>query len=165
MCYFFRKQSNSTPILEPSHTLTYVSRKTVVSRIQCSLQKIRSYQQVCFQIQWLTIFFHVGKPTILSFQFKQISRIVLHCVFSINSWYQGCIALLRYSSEAKPLENVKLLGSKGVLENCSGEACSSFEQNKCKHGGVCVDLVVKTECDCKGTGYYGRFCERSGNER
>lgn len=47
-----------------------------------------------------------------------------------------------------------------MWENCSGEACSSIEQNKCKHGGICVDLVVKTECDCKGTGYYGRFCER-----
>ena len=100
----------------------------------------------------------------LSFQFKQFNSIVLPCVVSIDSWFQGCIALLRYSSEAKPFENVKLLGSKGVWENCSGEACSRFEQNKCKHGGICVDLVVKTECDCKGTGYYGRFCERSGNE-
>jgi len=82
-------------------------------------------------------------------------------VLQESSWFQGCVALLRYNSEAKPFENVKLLGSKGVWENCSGEACSSSEQNKCKHGGICVDLVVKTECDCKGTGYYGRFCERS----
>lgn len=96
---------------------------------------------------------------------QTIQHTVLHCVFSIDSWFHGCIALLRYSSEAKPFENVKLLGSKGVWENCSGEACSSFEQDKCRHGGICVDLVVKTECDCKGTGYYGRFCERSGNER
>lgn len=96
---------------------------------------------------------------------KKLDSIVLHCVFPIDSWFQGCVALLRYNSEAKPFENVKLLGSKGVWENCSGEACSSSEQNKCTHGGICVDLVVKTECDCKETGYYGRFCERSGNER
>lgn len=95
---------------------------------------------------------------------KHFNSIVFHFVLPTDSWFQGCIALLRYSSEDKPFENVKLLGSKGVWENCSGEACSSSEQNKCKHGGLCVDLVVKTECDCKGTGYYGRFCERSGNE-
>lgn len=84
-------------------------------------------------------------------------------LFSNNSWFQGCIALLRYSSEVKTYENVKLLGrSNGVWENCSGEACSSSDQNKCEHGGICVDLVVTTQCDCEGTGYDGRFCERSG---
>ena len=138
-----------------------------MSRTQCSLQKNRSYQHVCFQFYWPTILFHVGKPTTVFFFsiIQTIQHTVLHCIFSIDSWFHGCIALLRYSSEAKPFENVKLLGSKGVWENCSGEACSSFEQNKCKHRGICVDLVVKTECDCKGTGYYGRFCERSGNKR
>ena len=45
--------------------------------------------------------------------------------------------------------------------NCSGEACSS-KLNMCQHGGQCVDLVTKTECDCKETGYYGRHCELSG---
>lgn len=84
---------------------------------------------------------------------------VLYCVFFIDSWFYGCIVLLRYSSEVKLFENVKLLGLKGVWENCSGEVCLSIEQNKCKYGGICVDLVVKIECDCKGIGYYGCFCE------
>lgn len=80
---------------------------------------------------------------------------------SIGSWFEGCIALLRYSSASKPFENVKLLKSQDVDGNCSGEACSS-ELNVCQHGGQCVDLVTRTECDCEGTGYYGQYCEQSG---
>lgn len=80
---------------------------------------------------------------------------------SIGSWFEGCIALLRYSSDSKPFENVKLLKSQDVDGNCSGEACSS-ELNVCQHGGQCVDLVTRTECDCEGTGYYGQYCEQSG---
>lgn len=52
---------------------------------------------------------------------------VLYCVFFIDSWFYGCIVLLRYSSEVKLFENVKLLGLKGVWENCSGEVCLSIE--------------------------------------
>lgn len=68
---------------------------------------------------------------------------------------------MRYSSASKLFENVKLLKSHGVYGNCSGEACSSGP-NMCQHGGQCVDLVTRTECDCEGTGYYGRYCEKSG---
>ena len=82
--------------------------------------------------------------------------------FCVNgSWFQGCVALLRYSSTKRPFENVKLIKSRLVWGNCSGEACSS-KLNMCQHGGQCVDLVTKTECDCKETGYYGRHCELSG---
>ena len=79
----------------------------------------------------------------------------------IGSWFEGCIALLRYSSASKPFENVKLLKSHDVDGNCSDKVCSS-EPNLCQHGGRCVDLVTRTECDCEGTGYYGQYCEQSG---
>jgi len=87
---------------------------------------------------------------------------LLNKIVEENSWFRGCIALLRYSSASKPFENVKLLKSHGVYGNCSGEACSSGP-NMCQHGGQCVDLVTRTECDCEGTGYYGQYCEKSDN--
>ena len=80
--------------------------------------------------------------------------------FLNDSLFQGCVALLRYSSASKPFENVKLLKSH-VVGNCSGEPCTG-KQNMCQHNGTCVDLVTRVECDCEETGYYGRYCEHSG---
>ena len=53
--------------------------------------------------------------------------------------------------------------SEGVQGNCSGEACLN-KLDKCQNGGQCVDLLIKTECDCEGTGYYGEYCEQSGEQ-
>ena len=82
----------------------------------------------------------------------------------LDSWFQGCVALVRYKYgvSSKLFENAKLVRSPGVSGNCSGETCSTREKSRCKNGGRCLDLVVRTECDCNGTGYYGSYCDRLG---
>ena len=90
-------------------------------------------------------------------RYLDITLRLLHCY----RWFQGCVALLRYSSASKPFENAKLRRSLYVLGNCSGEPCLR-NQNICQHNGTCVDLITMTECDCEGTGYHGRYCEQSG---
>lgn len=69
---------------------------------------------------------------------------------------------MRYNSaDDKPLENAKLVTSFDVQGNCSGETCAQ-KLHQCQHGGRCVDLVIKTECNCSGTGFYGQYCEWPG---
>ena len=46
-----------------------------------------------------------------------------------------------------------------VTDGCVN-ACDAH--NMCVHGGMCLNYYTYTTCDCFGSGYEGRYCQRPG---
>ncbi|EDO39871.1 predicted protein [Nematostella vectensis] len=74
---------------------------------------------------------------------------------NIRYVFSGCIARVKYSDGKSVMHSAHYKTSKGTTADCDG-ACTD---DQCKNGGKCVDMLVRAECDCRGTGYVGQHCQ------
>ncbi|KAM6083423.1 neurexin-1 isoform 26-T26 [Chlamydotis macqueenii] len=79
----------------------------------------------------------------------------------LNYGYVGCIRDLFIDGQSKDIRQMaELQSTAGVKPSCSRETAKPCLSNPCKNSGVCRDGWNRYVCDCSGTGYLGRSCER-----
>ncbi|XP_068089219.1 neurexin-1 isoform X30 [Hyperolius riggenbachi] len=79
----------------------------------------------------------------------------------LNYGYVGCIRDLFIDGQSKDIRQMaEQQSTAGVKPSCSRESAKPCINNPCKNNGVCRDGWNRYVCDCSGTGYLGRSCER-----
>ncbi|XP_076156434.1 neurexin-3a isoform X5 [Alosa pseudoharengus] len=82
----------------------------------------------------------------------------------LNYGYVGCIRDLFIDGRSKDIrqiaENQNGAGIKPTCNRLSGKQCESYP---CKNKGVCKEGWNRFICDCTGTGYWARTCEREAS--
>ncbi|XP_071595898.1 neurexin-1 isoform X9 [Heliangelus exortis] len=79
----------------------------------------------------------------------------------LNYGYVGCIRDLFIDGQSKDIRQMaEIQSTAGVKPSCSRETSKPCLSNPCKNNGVCRDGWNRYVCDCSGTGYLGRSCER-----
>ncbi|XP_053917819.1 neurexin-1 isoform X17 [Cuculus canorus] len=79
----------------------------------------------------------------------------------LNYGYVGCIRDLFIDGQSKDIRQIaEIQSTAGVKPSCSRETAKPCLSNPCKNNGVCRDGWNRYVCDCSGTGYLGRSCER-----
>ncbi|XP_031959051.1 neurexin-1 isoform X20 [Corvus moneduloides] len=79
----------------------------------------------------------------------------------LNYGYVGCIRDLFIDGQSKDIRQMaEIQSTAGVKPSCSRETAKPCLSNPCKNSGVCRDGWNRYVCDCSGTGYLGRSCER-----
>nr|XP_025951215.1 neurexin-1 isoform X28 [Dromaius novaehollandiae] len=79
----------------------------------------------------------------------------------LNYGYVGCIRDLFIDGQSKDIRQMaETQSTAGVKPSCSRETAKPCLSNPCKNNGVCRDGWNRYVCDCSGTGYLGRSCER-----
>ncbi|XP_045436686.1 neurexin-1 isoform X23 [Pipistrellus kuhlii] len=79
----------------------------------------------------------------------------------LNYGYVGCIRDLFIDGQSKDIRQMaEVQSTAGVKPSCSRETAKPCLSNPCKNSGVCRDGWNRYVCDCSGTGYLGRSCER-----
>ncbi|XP_053100425.1 neurexin-1 isoform X21 [Hemicordylus capensis] len=79
----------------------------------------------------------------------------------LNYGYVGCIRDLFIDGQSKDIRQMaEVQSTSGVKPSCSRETAKPCLSNPCKNNGVCRDGWNRYVCDCSGTGYLGRSCER-----
>ncbi|XP_026508367.1 neurexin-1 isoform X20 [Terrapene carolina triunguis] len=79
----------------------------------------------------------------------------------LNYGYVGCIRDLFIDGQSKDIRQMaEIQSTAGVKPSCSRETAKPCLSNPCKNNGVCRDGWNRYICDCSGTGYLGRSCER-----
>ena len=78
-----------------------------------------------------------------------------------NYGYVGCIRDLFVDGQSKDVRRIaETQKATGVKPSCSKEAPKLCLSNPCQNNGVCREGWNRYVCDCSGTGYLGRSCER-----
>ncbi|KAM9187575.1 neurexin-1 isoform 20-T20 [Dugong dugon] len=79
----------------------------------------------------------------------------------LNFGYVGCIRDLFIDGQSKDIRQMaEIQSTAGVKPSCSRETAKPCLSNPCKNNGICRDGWNRYVCDCSGTGYLGRSCER-----
>ncbi|XP_063504820.1 neurexin-1 isoform X36 [Pongo pygmaeus] len=79
----------------------------------------------------------------------------------LNYGYVGCIRDLFIDGQSKDIRQMaEVQSTAGVKPSCSKETAKPCLSNPCKNNGMCRDGWNRYVCDCSGTGYLGRSCER-----
>ncbi|XP_055974500.1 neurexin-1 isoform X12 [Sorex fumeus] len=79
----------------------------------------------------------------------------------LNYGYVGCIRDLFIDGQSKDIRQMaEVQSTAGVKPSCSRETAKPCLSNPCKNNGLCRDGWNRYVCDCSGTGYLGRSCER-----
>ncbi|XP_077594750.1 neurexin 1a isoform X4 [Stigmatopora nigra] len=79
----------------------------------------------------------------------------------LNYGYVGCIRDLFVDGQSKDIRRLaEAQRAVGVKPSCSREPPKQCLSNPCQHNGVCREGWNRYVCDCSGTGYLGRSCER-----
>ncbi|XP_043324478.1 neurexin-1 isoform X15 [Cervus elaphus] len=79
----------------------------------------------------------------------------------LNYGYVGCIRDLFIDGQSKDIRQMaEVQSTAGVKPSCSRETAKPCLSNPCKNSGMCRDGWNRFVCDCSGTGYLGRSCER-----
>ncbi|XP_024609348.1 neurexin-1 isoform X12 [Neophocaena asiaeorientalis asiaeorientalis] len=79
----------------------------------------------------------------------------------LNYGYVGCIRDLFIDGQSKDIRQMaEVQSTAGVKPSCSRETAKPCLSNPCKNSGMCRDGWNRYVCDCSGTGYLGRSCER-----
>ncbi|XP_064133177.1 neurexin-1 isoform X10 [Loxodonta africana] len=79
----------------------------------------------------------------------------------LNYGYVGCIRDLFIDGQSKDIRQMaEIQSTAGVKPSCSRETAKPCLSNPCKNNGLCRDGWNRYVCDCSGTGYLGRSCER-----
>ncbi|XP_030740204.1 neurexin-1 isoform X18 [Echinops telfairi] len=79
----------------------------------------------------------------------------------LNYGYVGCIRDLFIDGQSKDIRQMaEIQSTAGVKPSCSRESAKPCLSNPCKNNGLCRDGWNRYVCDCSGTGYLGRSCER-----
>ncbi|KAK2523920.1 hypothetical protein Q9233_009801 [Columba guinea] len=84
----------------------------------------------------------------------------------LNYGYVGCIRDLFIDGRSKNIRQLaEAQNAAGVKSSCSRLSTKQCDSYPCKNNAVCKDGWNRFICDCTGTGYWGRTCERGGQER
>ncbi|XP_030626536.1 neurexin-1a-like isoform X8 [Chanos chanos] len=79
----------------------------------------------------------------------------------LNYGYVGCIRDLFIDGQSKDIRRMaEMQKAAGVKPSCSKEAPKQCLSNPCQNNGICREGWNRYVCDCSGTGYLGRSCER-----
>ncbi|XP_054899164.1 neurexin 1a isoform X16 [Poeciliopsis prolifica] len=79
----------------------------------------------------------------------------------LNYGYVGCIRDLFVDGQSKDIRRLaEAQRAVGVKPSCTKELPKQCLSNPCQHNGNCREGWNRYVCDCSGTGYLGRSCER-----
>ncbi|XP_072247278.1 neurexin-1a-like isoform X3 [Leuresthes tenuis] len=79
----------------------------------------------------------------------------------LNYGYVGCIRDLFIDGQSKDVRHLaEVQKAAGVKPSCSKEPPKQCLSNPCQNNGICREGWNRYVCDCSGTGYLGRSCER-----
>ncbi|XP_067101212.1 LOW QUALITY PROTEIN: neurexin 1a [Osmerus mordax] len=79
----------------------------------------------------------------------------------LNYGYVGCVRDLFVDGQSKDIRRLaEAQRAVGVKPSCSREAPKQCLSNPCQHSAICREGWNRYVCDCSGTGYLGRSCER-----
>ncbi|XP_041934511.1 neurexin 1a isoform X3 [Alosa alosa] len=79
----------------------------------------------------------------------------------LNYGYVGCIRDLFMDGQSKDIRRMaEVQHAVGVKPSCSKEQPKQCLSNPCLNSGICREGWNRYVCDCTGTGYLGRSCER-----
>lgn len=79
----------------------------------------------------------------------------------LNYGYVGCIRDLFIDGQSKDVRRLaEVQKAAGVKPSCSKEPPKQCLSNPCQNSGICREGWNRYVCDCSGTGYLGRSCER-----
>lgn len=79
----------------------------------------------------------------------------------LNYGYVGCIRDLFIDGQSKDVRRLaEIQKAAGVKPSCSKEPPKQCLSNPCQNNGVCREGWNRYVCDCSGTGFLGRSCER-----
>ncbi|XP_030425165.1 neurexin-2-beta isoform X28 [Gopherus evgoodei] len=79
----------------------------------------------------------------------------------LNYGYVGCVRDLFIDGKSRDVRRLAEVQSvPGVSSFCSRETLKQCSSAPCRNGGVCREGWNRFVCDCLGTGYLGRVCER-----
>lgn len=82
----------------------------------------------------------------------------------LNYGYVGCIRDLFVDGQSKDIRRLaEAQRAVGVKPSCSREPPKQCLSNPCQHNGICREGWNRYVCDCSGTAYLGRSCERGEN--
>ncbi|XP_006884700.1 PREDICTED: neurexin-3-beta isoform X4 [Elephantulus edwardii] len=82
----------------------------------------------------------------------------------LNYGYVGCIRDLFIDGRSKNIRQLaEMQNAAGVKSSCSRVSAKQCDSYPCKNNAVCKDGWNRFICDCTGTGYWGRTCEREAS--
>ncbi|XP_030340137.1 neurexin 3 isoform X29 [Strigops habroptila] len=82
----------------------------------------------------------------------------------LNYGYVGCIRDLFIDGRSKNIRQLaEAQNAAGVKSSCSRLSTKQCDSYPCKNNAVCKDGWNRFICDCTGTGYWGRTCEREAS--
>ncbi|XP_053101152.1 neurexin 3 isoform X15 [Hemicordylus capensis] len=82
----------------------------------------------------------------------------------LNYGYVGCIRDLFIDGRSKNIRQLaEQQNAAGVKSSCTRLNTKQCDSYPCKNNAVCKDGWNRFICDCTGTGYWGRTCEREAS--
>ncbi|XP_070283516.1 neurexin-2-beta isoform X18 [Myotis yumanensis] len=80
---------------------------------------------------------------------------------ALRAGYVGCVRDLFIDGRSRDLRSLaEAQGAAGVAPFCSRETLKQCASAPCRNGGACREGWNRFVCDCVGTGFLGRVCER-----
>ncbi|XP_028850026.1 neurexin 3a isoform X11 [Denticeps clupeoides] len=82
----------------------------------------------------------------------------------LNYGYVGCIRDLFIDGRSKDIRQIaEAQNGAGIKPSCNKAAGKQCESYPCKNKGICKEGWNRFICDCTGTGYWSRTCEREAS--
>ncbi|XP_043929443.1 neurexin-3-like [Protopterus annectens] len=82
----------------------------------------------------------------------------------LNYGYVGCIRDLFIDGRSKDIRKLaEAQNAAGVKPSCNKPLAKQCDSNPCKNNAQCKDGWNRFICDCTGTGFWGRTCEREAS--
>ncbi|XP_068747763.1 neurexin-3-like [Montipora capricornis] len=75
--------------------------------------------------------------------------------------FEGCIKTPKYAVGNENFRRARLLETKRTVRGCRNACKDSSFSRKCLNGGKCVNGIVRRECDCRRTGFFGSNCSQA----
>uniref|UniRef100_A0A452T757 Neurexin 2 n=1 Tax=Ursus maritimus TaxID=29073 RepID=A0A452T757_URSMA len=80
---------------------------------------------------------------------------------ALRAGYVGCVRDLFIDGRSRDLRGLaEAQGAVGIAPFCSRETLKQCASAPCRNGGICREGWNRFVCDCVGTGFLGRVCER-----
>uniref|UniRef100_W5L097 Neurexin 3b n=1 Tax=Astyanax mexicanus TaxID=7994 RepID=W5L097_ASTMX len=82
----------------------------------------------------------------------------------LNYGYVGCIRDLFIDGRSKDIRQIaEAQGRSGIKPSCSKVSGKQCDSNPCNNNGVCKEGWNRFICDCTGTGYWSKTCDREAS--
>ncbi|XP_043075610.1 neurexin 3b isoform X15 [Puntigrus tetrazona] len=82
----------------------------------------------------------------------------------LNYGYVGCIRDLFIDGRSKDIRQIaEAQNGVGIKPSCSKVTGKQCDSNPCKNNGICKEGWNRFICECTGTGYWDRTCEREAS--